>query len=73
MPFSPSGLGVQEGVLALLFSGIGLSAEVALAASLLSRLALMVTTLAGGILLTRGRPVRVSPVSKPVRGNALPG
>ena len=56
IPFTPSGLGIQEGALAFLFVGLGLPAEVALAASVLNRLALLVTVLLGGVLLARGRP-----------------
>jgi uncharacterized membrane protein YbhN (UPF0104 family) len=56
IPFSPSGLGFQEGALAMLFVGIGLPAEVALAAALLNRIALVLTTLLGfGLLLGRTR------------------
>jgi uncharacterized membrane protein YbhN (UPF0104 family) len=56
IPFSPSGLGFQEGALAVLFVGIGLPADVALAAALLNRIALLATTLLGfGLLLGRTR------------------
>jgi uncharacterized membrane protein YbhN (UPF0104 family) len=56
IPFSPSGLGFQEGALAMLFVGIGLPADVALAAALLNRIALVLTTLLGfGLLLGRTR------------------
>jgi uncharacterized membrane protein YbhN (UPF0104 family) len=71
IPFSPSGLGFQEGALALLFVGIGLPADVALAAALLNRIALLVTTLLGfGLLLGRthsgdaaGRPTLREPAT----------
>jgi glycosyltransferase 2 family protein len=54
IPFSPSGLGFQDGALAMLFVGIGLPADVALAAALLNRIALVMTTLLGfGLLLGR--------------------
>ncbi len=39
-----------------LMVALGLPAEVALAASVLNRLALLVTVLLGGVLLARGRP-----------------
>lgn len=55
VPISPSGLGIQEGALSLLFLRIGLPAEVALAAALLNRLALLLTTALGSLLLTTGR------------------
>jgi glycosyltransferase 2 family protein len=56
IPFSPSGLGFQEGALALLFVTIGLPAEVAIAALLLNRIALLVTSLLGiGLLLASRR------------------
>lgn len=47
VPVTPSGLGIQEAVLAALFVGIGLPAESALAASLLARLSLLLTALIG--------------------------
>jgi glycosyltransferase 2 family protein len=71
IPFSPSGLGFQEGALAMLFVGIGLPVEVGLAAALLNRIALVMTTLLGlGLLLSEtsardatGRPVARDPVT----------
>jgi uncharacterized membrane protein YbhN (UPF0104 family) len=51
VPFLPSGLGVQEGALGLLFVGLGMPAETALAAMLLARLSLLVTTVVGAVLL----------------------
>ena len=56
VPISPSGLGVQEGALSLLFAQIGLSPETALAAALLNRLALLTTVALGGALLALGGP-----------------
>jgi uncharacterized membrane protein YbhN (UPF0104 family) len=56
IPFSPSGLGFQEGALVVLFVAVGLPADVALAAALLNRIALVLTTLLGfGLLLGRTR------------------
>jgi uncharacterized membrane protein YbhN (UPF0104 family) len=55
IPLSPSGLGIQEGALALLFVGLGLPVETALAASLLGRLSLVSTTVIGMFLLSNGR------------------
>jgi uncharacterized membrane protein YbhN (UPF0104 family) len=51
VPLSPSGLGVQEGLLSLLFVSIGLSPESALAAALLSRLAMVAMAVLSGLLL----------------------
>jgi uncharacterized membrane protein YbhN (UPF0104 family) len=53
VPFSPSGLGVQEGVLGLLFVGLGMRPETALAAMVLARIALLLTTAIGALLLLR--------------------
>jgi uncharacterized membrane protein YbhN (UPF0104 family) len=57
IPLTPSGLGVQEAALALLFVGIGLPAESAIAASLLARLSLVLTAAIGAatILLPTGQ------------------
>ena len=55
VPISPSGLGVQEGALTLLFLRIGLPAETALAAALLNRVALLATAAVGGALLLSAR------------------
>lgn len=56
VPLSPSGLGVQEGVLAALLSALGLPPQGALAAMLLARIALVLTTLIGVALLLRPTP-----------------
>jgi uncharacterized membrane protein YbhN (UPF0104 family) len=61
VPFTPSGLGVQEGALALLFAALGLSTDTALAAMLLSRLALVLTTALGVALLLRPQPAAPGP------------
>lgn len=53
VPLTPSGLGIQEGVSALLFAGIGMVPGVALAAMLLARLSLVLTTLIGAVVLQR--------------------
>jgi len=53
VPITPSGLGVQEGAAAGLFAAFGLAPGVALAAMLLARLSLMLTTLIGVVLLQR--------------------
>ncbi len=60
VPITPSGLGVQEGAAAVLFGSIGLAPGVALAALLLARLSLVLTTLIGVALLER-RDVVVPP------------
>ncbi|MEO6578002.1 MAG: lysylphosphatidylglycerol synthase transmembrane domain-containing protein [Candidatus Limnocylindria bacterium] len=53
VPITPSGLGVQEGVLAVLFGSVGLSPGTAVAGLLLGRLALVLTTGIGVWLLFR--------------------
>ncbi len=47
LPFVPYGLGLQEGAFVLVLPGIGVSAEAAIAASLLSRVALLGTIVVG--------------------------
>jgi uncharacterized membrane protein YbhN (UPF0104 family) len=56
VPITPSGLGIQEGALAFLFASLGMAPDVALAAMLLARLALLLTTCIGVALLLRPRP-----------------
>jgi glycosyltransferase 2 family protein len=53
VPIAPSGIGVQEGALAALFILLGASPETAVAASLLGRLALLLTTGIGLALMAR--------------------
>ena len=52
VPISPNGIGLQEGLLGLLFVQLGMAPEVALAASLLNRLALVATAALGWIAIT---------------------
>ncbi|MEO8468924.1 MAG: lysylphosphatidylglycerol synthase transmembrane domain-containing protein [Chloroflexota bacterium] len=54
VPISPNGIGIQEGALAILFVQLGLPPDVALAAALLNRLALLLTAGLGAIALARG-------------------
>jgi uncharacterized membrane protein YbhN (UPF0104 family) len=57
VPLTPSGLGIQEAALAGLFVGIGLPPESAVAAGLLSRLSLVLTTAIGTLAWSgMGRP-----------------
>jgi len=63
VPVTPSGLGVQEGLLGALFVSLGMPADTALASMLLARISLILTTAAGAVLLARSRPPR--PVSSP--------
>ena len=51
VPITPSGIGIQEGVLALLFTQLGLPATSALAGLLLARLALVLVTVIGAVWL----------------------
>ena len=66
LPISPSGLGFQEGALSLLFLRIALPAETALAAALLNRVALLVTSGLGvALLLARRHEAAVDPGAEP--------
>ncbi|MEX0626201.1 MAG: lysylphosphatidylglycerol synthase transmembrane domain-containing protein [Chloroflexota bacterium] len=56
VPILPSGLGANEAILALLFTGLGLAPQTALAGLLLGRVALVLTTLIGASILFFGRP-----------------
>jgi uncharacterized membrane protein YbhN (UPF0104 family) len=55
IPLSPSGLGLQEAALSVLFLQIGLPAEMALATAVLNRLALLATMALGAALMISGR------------------
>lgn len=63
VPILPSGLGANEAILALLFAALGVAPEIALAALLLGRMALLLTTLVGASLLLMGGQV-IPPVQK---------
>jgi uncharacterized protein (TIRG00374 family) len=54
-PFSIGGLGFQEGALALLFPLVGMSAEMGLSVSLLSRVGLLLTAAIGAAVILIGR------------------
>jgi uncharacterized membrane protein YbhN (UPF0104 family) len=54
VPVSPNGIGLQEGALSLLFVHLGLPGDVAVAAALLNRVALLVTAALGSIALAAG-------------------
>ena len=58
LPISPNGIGVQEGLLAVLFLQVGLPVETAVAAALLNRLALVVAATIGAIILSAGNQAR---------------
>lgn len=55
VPLLPSGIGANEAILSLLFAGLGLAPQTALAALLLTRVALVLTTLLGTGLFLFGR------------------
>ena len=55
LPFSIGGLGFQEGALALLFPLVGMSAEMGLSVSLLSRVGLLLTAAIGATVILIGR------------------
>jgi len=64
VPILPSGLGANEAILALLFAGMSLSPQTALAALLLGRVALVLTTALGaGLLLFGERGIKPRDVS----------
>ena len=73
VPISPNGIGLQEGALSVLFVQLGMTPDVALAASLLNRAALVATAGLGWVALTlnarlnRDAPARSS-VSSPAKG-----
>jgi uncharacterized membrane protein YbhN (UPF0104 family) len=54
VPLSPNGLGLQEGLLAVLFVQLGLAPETALAAALLNRMAFLAVAGIGSIALLAG-------------------
>ncbi len=54
VPISPNGIGIQEGALAILFVQLRLPPDVALAAALLNRLALLLTAGMGATALAWG-------------------
>jgi glycosyltransferase 2 family protein len=67
VPISPNGIGVQEGLLAVLFVQLGLPAETAIAAALLNRLGFLLTAAVGAIALLApgGTGVNVAQPSRP--------
>ncbi len=65
VPLTPSGLGIQEGLLSLLFAGLGLPASAALAAMVLSRCALLLTASLGSAALLGGRGPRRAAATHP--------
>lgn len=64
VPVTPSGIGVQEGALAIMLAALGLPPDSALAGMLLARLAMLTTTLLGIWLLVHGRPGRERPARR---------
>ena len=73
VPISPNGIGIQEGALAILFVRLGLPPDVALAAALLNRLALLLTAGIGAMALARGARRQPSAPVRPVMTEAAPG
>lgn len=63
VPISPNGIGVQEGVVVLLFTQLGLPADTALAAALLNRFALVLTAAIGLASLVAPNPAPARPVT----------
>jgi uncharacterized membrane protein YbhN (UPF0104 family) len=58
IPVSPNGIGIQEGLLAILFVQLGLPADAAVAAALLNRLGFLLTSAIGAVLLVSGSASR---------------
>jgi uncharacterized membrane protein YbhN (UPF0104 family) len=67
VPISPNGIGVQEGLLAILFVRLGLPAETAIAAALLNRLGFLATAGIGLIGLAWPAPRQRIVVAQPSR------
>jgi glycosyltransferase 2 family protein len=65
LPLSPAGLGVQEAAVGVLFAQVGLDPQVALAAILLNRVALLVVVVLGAAGLLRGRAARARVATAP--------
>jgi uncharacterized membrane protein YbhN (UPF0104 family) len=65
LPLSPAGLGVQEAAVGVLFLQIGLDPQVALAALLLNRVALLIVVVLGAAGLLGGRAARTRSTSAP--------
>src|SRR6185295_3727965 len=71
VPISPNGIGIQEGLLAILFVQLGLPADTAIAAALLNRLGFLLTAAVGAAALVSpgaARPVPQHPSRPPARG-----
>jgi len=71
VPISPNGIGIQEGLLAILFVQLGLPADAAIAAALLNRLGFLLTATVGAVLLiapSQGRGVPLAGPSRPPAG-----
>lgn len=73
VPISPNGIGIQEGALAILFVQLGLPPDVALAAALLNRLALLLTAGIGTIALARGTRSQAVAPARPTLTEAARG
>ena len=58
VPLSPAGLGIQEATVGVLFVQVGLDPQVAIAAILLNRVALLVVVMLGAAALLSGGPAR---------------
>ena len=67
VPISPNGLGIQEGLLALLFVQLGLPADAAVAAALLNRLGFLLTAAVGAALLLSPSQTGGAPIARSTR------
>jgi uncharacterized membrane protein YbhN (UPF0104 family) len=70
IPISPNGIGIQEGLLAILFVQLGLPADAAIAAALLNRLGFLLTATVGALLLVSPSHAGGMPVPRPSRPSA---
>ncbi len=59
LPLSPNGIGIQEGLLGILFLQAGLPAETAIAAALLNRVAMLLAAALGAVCLSVGGQSRL--------------
>ena len=74
VPLAPNGIGLQEGALSFLFVQLGMSPEVALAAGLLNRVALIATAFLGWVAIAAGSraTARQQPAAVEIRRPPVP-
>jgi len=67
IPISPNGIGIQEGLLTVLFVQLGLPADTAIAAALLNRVGFLLTAAVGAVALVAPRDSSTVPVQRASR------